>query len=44
VSTTLFPVGVKVIEVNRTRPAERRKQGKSDRLDACRAARSGVVR
>lgn len=40
VSTTLFQVGVKVIEVNRTRPAERRKQGKSDRLDAYRAARS----
>lgn len=32
--------GIKVVEVNRTRPAERRKQGKTDRLDAYRAARS----
>lgn len=32
--------GLHVIEVNRTRPAERRKQGKTDRLDAYRAARS----
>lgn len=32
--------GIEVIEVNRTRPAERRKQGKTDRLDAYRAARS----
>lgn len=31
-----------MIEVNRTRPAERTKQGKSDRLDAYRAARSVV--
>jgi transposase len=29
-----------VVEVNRTRPAERRKQGKTDPLDAYRAARS----
>lgn len=29
-----------MVEVNRTRPAERRKQGKTDRLDAYRAARS----
>jgi transposase len=28
---------MRVVEVNRTRPAERRKQGKSDRLDAYRA-------
>lgn len=32
--------GIRVVEVNRTRPAERRKQGKTDRLDAYRAARS----
>jgi transposase len=32
--------GIGVVEVNRTRPAERRKQGKADRLDAHRAARS----
>lgn len=40
ITTELLRAGVKVIEVNRTRPAERRKQGKSDRLDAYRAARS----
>ena len=34
--------GIQVVEVNRTRPAERRKQGKTDRLDAYRAARSVV--
>ena len=32
--------GLHVIEVNRTRPADKRKQGKSDPLDAYRAARS----
>jgi transposase len=32
--------GIRVVEVNRTRPADRRKQGKTDRLDAYRAARS----
>lgn len=32
--------GIKVVEVNRTRPAERRRQGKTDRMDAYRAARS----
>ncbi|GAB2472172.1 IS110 family transposase [Luteococcus sediminum] len=31
--------GIQVVEVNRTRPADRRKQGKTDRLDAYRAAR-----
>ncbi|MGI8721180.1 MAG: IS110 family transposase [Geodermatophilaceae bacterium] len=40
ITTALTRAGIKVIEVNRTRPAERRKQGKSDRLDAYRAARS----
>lgn len=40
VATELVRAGVTVVEVNRTRPAERRKQGKSDRLDAYRAARS----
>ncbi|HYP45631.1 MAG TPA: IS110 family transposase [Propionibacteriaceae bacterium] len=36
----LTTAGVTVIEVNRTRPAERRKRGKTDPLDAYRAARS----
>jgi len=42
ITTALTRAGIKVIEVNPTRPAERRKQGKSDRLDAYRAARSLV--
>ncbi len=40
IATAVTRAGVRVVEVNRTRPAERRKQGKSDRLDAYRAARS----
>lgn len=40
ITTELTSAGVTVVEVNRTRPAERRKQGKSDSLDAYRAARS----
>lgn len=40
ITTTVIEAGIRVVEVNRTRPAERRKQGKSDRLDAYRAARS----
>ncbi len=40
ISTALRAAGIKVVEVNRTRPAERRRQGKSDRLDAYRAARA----
>lgn len=40
VSTALKSAGITVVEVNRTRPAERRRQGKTDRLDAYRAARS----
>jgi transposase len=40
VTTALAGAGIGVVEVNRTRPAERRRQGKSDRLDAYRAARS----
>ncbi len=40
ITTELVRAGTRVVEVNRTRPAERRKQGKSDRLDAYRAARS----
>lgn len=40
VTTALREAGAQVIEVNRTRPAERRRQGKSDRLDAYRAARA----
>jgi transposase len=40
IAAAVTGAGIKVIEVNRTRPAERRKQGKTDRLDAYRAARS----
>ena len=40
IATAVTRAGIRVVEVNRTRPAERRKQGKSDRLDAYRAARS----
>lgn len=40
ISTAVRKAGIRVVEVNRTRPAERRKQGKTDRLDAYRAARS----
>ncbi|MFB9730816.1 IS110 family transposase [Ornithinimicrobium kibberense] len=40
VTTALAGAGIQVVEVNRTRPAERRRAGKSDRLDAYRAARS----
>lgn len=32
--------GITVVEVNRTRPAERRRRGKTDRMDAYRAARA----
>lgn len=39
-TAALTAAGVTVVEVNRTRPAERRKQGKSDQLDAYRAARA----
>ncbi len=40
ITTAVAALGIRVVEVNRTRPAERRKQGKTDRLDAYRAARS----
>ena len=40
ITATLRRNGIGVVEVNRTRPAERRKQGKTDRLDAYRAARA----
>lgn len=40
IATELTSAGIRVVEVNRTRPAERRKQGKTDALDAYRAARS----
>ena len=40
ITAAVSQAGIRVVEVNRTRPAERRKQGKSDRLDAYRAARS----
>ncbi len=40
IATAVTQTGITVVEVNRTRPAERRKKGKTDRLDAYRAARS----
>lgn len=40
ITTELTSAAVTVVEVNRTRPAERRRQGKTDALDAYRAARS----
>ena len=40
ITTTLLAANLAVVEVNRTRPAEKRKQGKTDPLDAYRAARS----
>lgn len=40
IATALTTAGATVVEVNRTRPAERRKRGKTDALDAYRAARS----
>ena len=40
IATAVTAAGIRVFEVNRTRPAERRKRGKSDQLDAYRAARS----
>ena len=40
ITAAVSRAGIRVVEVNRTRPAERRKQGKTDRLDAYRAARS----
>lgn len=42
ITAALRAAGITVIEVNRTRPAERRKHGKTDRLDAYRAARSVI--
>ncbi len=43
IAAALLEAGVRVVEVNRTRPAERRRQGKSDQLDAYRAARAVVA-
>lgn len=40
ICAALTAAGVAVVEVNRTRAAERRKRGKTDPLDAYRAARS----
>lgn len=40
ITTELTTAAVRVVEVDRTRPAERRKRGKTDALDAYRAARS----
>ncbi|MCA0337876.1 MAG: IS110 family transposase [Actinobacteria bacterium] len=40
ITTGLLNAGVRVVEVNRTRPAEKRRRGKTDPLDAYRAARS----
>ena len=42
IAAAVAALGIRVVEVNRTRPAERRKQGKTDRLDAYRAARSVI--
>lgn len=39
-AAALAEAGIRVVEVNRTRPADRRKQGKTDQLDAYRAARA----
>ena len=33
ITAAVTTAGIRVVEVNRTRPAERRKQGKADRLD-----------
>jgi transposase len=40
ITSAAMAAGMTVVEVNRTRPAERRRQGKTDVLDAYRAARS----
>jgi transposase len=40
ISKAVTDAGMKVVEVSGTRPAERRRQGKTDQLDAYRAARS----
>ncbi|HOB05500.1 MAG TPA: IS110 family transposase [Propionibacteriaceae bacterium] len=40
ITTAATAAGIRVVEVNRTRPAERRRQGKTDVLDAYRAARA----
>ncbi len=40
ITRALVAAGIRVVEVNRTRPAEKRRQGKTDVLDAYRAARS----
>ncbi len=40
ICAALTDAGIRVVEVSRTRPAERRRQGKTDQLDAYRAARS----
>lgn len=39
ITATIVAGGIRVVEVNCTRPAERRLQAKTDRLDAYRAAR-----
>lgn len=40
ITTALLDAGIAVIEVNRTAPADKRKRGKTDQLDAYRAARA----
>lgn len=40
INTAVTHAGLKVVEVSGTRPAERRRQGKTDQIDAYRAARS----
>lgn len=40
IQAALGQAGIQVVEVNRTHPGDRRRQGKSDPLDAYRAARA----
>lgn len=40
ITAAVRQAGIRVVDVNRPRPAERRKQGLTDRLGAYRAARS----
>lgn len=40
IAAAITAAGIRMVEINRTRPAGRRRQGKTDRLDAYCAARS----
>jgi Transposase len=42
ITAAVTAAGIGVVEVNRTRPAERRKRGKTDRLDAYRRLGQGM--